>query len=61
MMKILSRHHGFYNDNFFDRTVTGTCFRFAYLVDNIHPFDHPADNRMFSIEEIIIDKVDEKL
>ena len=45
-MKILSRDLGFYNYNILDRTVTRTGFRLANLVDNIHPFDHLAEDRV---------------
>jgi len=56
-----SDHYCTDNGDILNRAVAGTGFCFTDLVNDIHAFHHVPKDRVFGIEEVVVDKVDEEL
>ena len=56
-----SDHHCTDNCDILNRAVAGTGFCFTDLVNDIHTLHYVPKDRVFGIEEVVVDKVDEEL
>ena len=54
-------HHCTDNGDVLDRAVPGSGFCFADFVNDIHALDHFPKDRVFGIEMVVVNKVDEEL
>ncbi len=61
LKKFILDHHCTDNSDILNRAVAGTGFCFADFVNNIHTLYHFPKDRVFGIEEVVVDKVDEEL
>jgi hypothetical protein len=56
-----SDHHGTDDRDILDGAVVCTGLHFCNFINYIHAFDNLAKHRVFGVEEVVVDKVDEEL
>jgi len=56
-----SDHHGMDDRYILSRAIATKGLGLADLIDNIHTLNHFPKDRVFVVEEVVVDKVDEEL
>jgi hypothetical protein len=60
-MKKVSDDHGADYRNVLDWAIIRIGFYLGNFVNNVHAVDNLAKDRMFAVEEVVVDKIDEEL